>query len=205
MALQIDAIPRPDGPRYTIFLAAKRTDPLLDSLPEHGWTTARDLHFEYVDGKPRNNKIVYRPVISSKLPIKKQNELQADRMREVIARVYHDGKWTIVVDELVWFDSKLKLRDDIETMLFKGRTEGISVIACAQRPAWISRFVYSQSDHIFLWNTNDREDRKSLGDISGIDRDETMAVLQNLDTSKHECAYICTRTNELMRVIAPPR
>lgn len=190
---------------YAIFLATKRRDPLVAELESKGWTIQRDLKLEYIDSKPRHGHIVYWPPLNEKLPLKEQNVKQAADLREAIQYVERHGKWALVVDEYVWVDGKLKLRDEMETLLFRGRTAKTSVIACAQRPAWISRFVYSQSDHIFFWRTNDHEDLKRLGDISGIDRKLAMDEITSLDTESHEALYVNTRTREMYRVTAPPR
>lgn len=193
--------------QHSIFFATKRRDPLIEDLQRRGWFVVRDpkLTLEYVDGRPRHSRILYWPKVPEGLPMKKQNEQQADYFRNAIQKANREGGWTIIVDETVWMDEMLRLRKEIESLLFHGRTNGISVIACAQRPAWISRFAYSQSDHLFIWSTNDREDRKKLGDVSGIDRDSAMSVISTLDTDRHEAAYLNTRTREIYKVIAPPR
>jgi hypothetical protein len=47
-------------------------------------------------------------------------------------------------------------------LLSRGRSKGISVISCTQRPAWTSRFLYSEATCYFVYKLNMRDDYKTL-------------------------------------------
>lgn len=122
-----------------------------------------------------------------------------------IGYVRANGNWCLVIDEGTWVCRDLKLQRDIDSALFQFRSLNASVIILGQRPAWMGRYVLSQPTHLFLFNTNDRDDRKALGDISGVDTRTVEEVVAKLDHKRHEVLYIDTRSREMFRTIAPPR
>jgi hypothetical protein len=78
----------------------------------------------------------------------------------------------------------------------EGRAIGVSMVGFSQRPAFITRFPYSQATHLVLWDTNDLRDAKILGDISGKGNPrEIMRILSTLDY--HEFLYVDTRSGRM--------
>ena len=52
-----------------------------------------------------------------------------------------------------------------EALLTQGRSKNIPMIVLSQRPAWISRFVFSESDFFQEFHLNDKRDRKTMSSI----------------------------------------
>ncbi len=48
----------------------------------------------------------------------------------------------------------------------QGRSKNIPVITLSQRPSWLSRFAYSEADHIVYMRLNDRRDRKTISEFT---------------------------------------
>ena len=90
-------------------------------------------------------------------------------------------------------------------MFFQGRTLGVSVVMCAQRPAWVGQYALSQADHLFLFQTSHTDDLKALGDIAGVSTYTVRQAVSELDAGQHECLYVNTRSREMFRTIAPAR
>jgi hypothetical protein len=89
-----------------------------------------------------------------------------DQQRECKAafdRAWHEGAWTVVVDEAFYLTKKLKLGDDIDMLVTQGRSKHITMVVGCQRPAWISRFPLSQTTHAFIFKCEGR-DLKTLGE-----------------------------------------
>jgi len=76
---------------------------------------------------------------------------------EMLDRVWHQGGWTVVIDELWYVEKMLKLREYVERLLTQGRSKDISVIVGMQRPAQISRFAISQCTHLFTFRIEGRD------------------------------------------------
>lgn len=53
-------------------------------------------------------------------------------------------------------------RPALPPLLIQGRTLRIPIISLSQRPAWLSRFVLSEADHIAAFHLNDPDDEKKV-------------------------------------------
>jgi hypothetical protein len=78
-----------------------------------------------------------------------------------LEKVWHQGGWTVALDELLYLD-RLGLRKPIERLLTQGRSKGISVLVGMQRPAQVTRFAISESMHVLSFGLEGR-DAKELG------------------------------------------
>lgn len=200
---------------YVLLVACKPADPLVDDALRSGYylVPGNKLEIEYVDGRPLHNRVIYWPRLSgrgaSKLPphalLKAEKALQKPAVGGAIGYVRRDGKWCLVIDEGTWVCRDLGLQRDIDSALNMFRTIGASVIILGQRPSWMGRYVLSQPTHLFLFTTGNTDDKKALGDISGVDPKLVQQLVGMLDHSKHEALYLNTRTREMFRTVAPPR
>lgn len=76
---------------------------------------------------------------------------------ELLERVWQQGGWTVVIDELWYLEKLLKLGPLAERLLTQGRSKRISVVVGMQRPAQISRFAISQCTHLFSFRVEGRD------------------------------------------------
>lgn len=76
---------------------------------------------------------------------------------DMLERVWKEGGWTVVIDELWYVEKRLKLGQMVERLLTQGRSKDISVIVGMQRPAQISRFAISQCTHLFSFRVEGRD------------------------------------------------
>lgn len=81
-----------------------------------------------------------------------------DQVEAWIRNVWKHENVGIFFDELASVPQKRALR----TIYQQGRSKHIPLIACSQRPAWISRNVISEADHIASFHLNDPDDRKTI-------------------------------------------
>lgn len=67
----------------------------------------------------------------------------------------------------VWCDEGYMFQDTpgFEACLFQGRSKRIPMIVLAQRPAWISRFVFSEADFYQFFALNDLRDKKTVANL----------------------------------------
>lgn len=195
---------------YVLVLATKRQDPLVSDLAGRGYHVTADLE-ELVwtaehPRRPIQRSVVYWPQFGGKLDSPARLKLQAAAMREALDWADRTGGWCVVVDETMWMARNLRLERELESLWFQGRTQGVSVIACAQRPAHIPRLAFSSADYLFLWQTGDAGDLERLRDISaGFPKGMIEANVSALDFRAHEALFIDPRGKELARVIAPAR
>jgi len=117
------------------------------------------------------------------------------QMREgygMLERVWEQGGWTVVIDELWYVEKLLKLGPLVERLLTQGRSKNISVIVGMQRPAQISRFAISQCTHLFSFRVEGR-------DLQTIKESTTPRIVDPIaNLGKHRFVYY----NRSERVIA---
>lgn len=132
------------------------------------------------------------------------------QMREgyaLLERVWEQGGWTVVIDELWYTEKLLKLGPLVERILTQGRSKKISVIVGMQRPAQISRFAISQCTHLFSFRVEGR-------DLQTIKESTSPRVVEPInELTGHNFVYynrakriVATgEANSLGRIIASPR
>ena len=200
---------------YVLVVATKPRDPLVDDTIKRGYylVPTNKLEIPHVDGRPHERRVVYWPRLSEKtardLPesqrIRARKAMQKPLVQGAMGYVDFKGHWCLVLDEGTWIYKDLRLGDDIDSALNQWRSNKASIIILGQRPAWMGRYVLSQPTHVFLFQTGNIEDAKSLGNITGANTKLVKEIVQNLDHEKHEVLYINARTREMFRTIAPPR
>jgi hypothetical protein len=119
-----------------------------------------------------------------------------DQRREFKAaydRAWHEGGWTVVVDEAFFQTKKLHLGDDIDMLVTQGRSKNLTMVVGCQRPAWISRFPLSQATYSFVFSCEGR-DLKVLGEAFS---PRIIKPVQELDSTKHDFVFFDRRTKEV--------
>lgn len=200
---------------YVIVVACKPRDPLIEDARSRGyWLNETDvLEIPYSDGRPLHPRVIYWPRLGNrarrKLPpehvLRAEKAHQRPRIGSAIGYVRNQGHWAIVLDEGTWVCRDLGLQRDVDSALFQFRSLDSSVIVLGQRPSWMGRYVLSSPTHLFLFNTNDGDDRKALGNVSGVDTKLVAELVARLDHERHELLYIDTRRRAMFRSIAPAR
>jgi hypothetical protein len=193
--------------QYVMVLATKRNDPLVQQLRADGYLiTGRLEDIVYGEDGPVHKRVVYWPTYPEKTSTQVRLKLLADDFRRALDYADRIGGWAVVMDETMFLYRNLKLERELEMLWFQGRTQGVSIIANAQRPAFVPRLAYSQATYLFIWQTGDKDDLERLRDISaGIPREEIEENVKMLDWQSHEALFVDTRRREFARVIAPPR
>lgn len=201
--------------QYVIVVACKPRDPLIDDALKRGyWLVQTDrLEVPYSDGKPLHPRVVYWPRLSEKqrrsLPdsqvLRAERTMQRPRVGAAIGYVRNAGHWALLLDETTWVCRDLRLQEDVDSALFQFRSLDASIILLAQRPSWIGRFALSSPRFLILFQTNDDNDRKALGEISSVDTNAVRAIVGELDFQRHECLLIDTYARTMLRTVVQPR
>jgi energy-coupling factor transporter ATP-binding protein EcfA2 len=202
---------------HTIVVACKPRDELVQDALGRGYylipTDTLKQGIEYVDGRALHPRVVYWPRLGERawrgLPeeavLQAEKAHQRPRVGAALGYVRKQGKWSIMLDEGTWVCRDLGLQRDVDSALFQFRSLRSSIIILGQRPSWMGRYVLSSPTHLFLFNTNDGDDRKALGNVSGVDSKLVAELVARLSFERHEVLYIDTRRREMFRTVAPPR
>lgn len=198
---------------YIIVLATKRQDPLVDELRDKGYLVTGDLDEVQwtVDEqlrvrRPVRPRLVFWPQFSERLGSRERMALQQAAHREAMDWADKTGKWAILIDESMWMAANLQLEQEMNSLWFQGRTQGIAVIACAQRPSRVPRLAFSQATYLFIGKFGDKRDIETLRDISStIPKELVESAIRDLDFDGHEFLFIDTARNSVAVTVAPPR
>lgn len=205
---------------YVILVACKPKDPLINEAVARGyWLVPTDkLEIPYVQTKggsmtPLHRKVIYWPRLGEKtarkLPdshvLAAERAMQKPRVQAAIGYVRQNGHWTLLLDETTWVCRDLNLQRDVDGALFQFRSIDSSLILLAQRPSWIGRFALSSPRFVMLFQTNDDNDRKALGEISAVDTRAVRDIVGDLNFQKHEALVIDTYSRRMWRTIVKPQ
>lgn len=87
------------------------------------------------------------------------------RIENFLKRVHARGKTGLFFDEGFMLPHKPPFRA-LNAIYTQGRSKHIPTITLSQRPTWLSRFAYSEADHIGYMRLNDRRDRKTIAEFT---------------------------------------
>jgi energy-coupling factor transporter ATP-binding protein EcfA2 len=201
---------------YVMVVACKPKDPLISEAQAKGYylIPSNKLEVPYADGRPIHPRVIYWPRLSEREAktaseqssfMTREKAHQKPRVRHAIGYVRLNGSWALLLDEGTWVCRDLGLQRDVDSALFQFRTLDASVIILGQRPSWMGRYVLAMPTHLFIFQTSDLADSKSLGEISGVNSETVRAIVPRLDFHAHEFLYLNTRRRMMFRSVAPPR
>lgn len=70
--------------------------------------------------------------------------------KRLMADVYEDEGWTVVLDDLYFLSEELKCRKEITALNYQVRSLKVSLVSAMQRPKKIPLETWDQSTHLFL-------------------------------------------------------
>lgn len=79
----------------------------------------------------------------------------------------------VVIDEAYMFHRGGQAGPGLLGLITRGRSRGITMLTGSQRPAWVSRFVFTECEHFNILKLRNPGDRKIMSQYSGIDEVET--------------------------------
>lgn len=174
---------------YVCAIATKPKDELLAPLKREGYKVARDMHD--LSRVRRQRRILLWPESKSL----RSDGHQTKVLQDAFEYFYHTGNRCILADETYYLCHQLGLEQEIVSMLFRGRSLGISLVCMAQRPFHLPLACYSQADHIFFFKEHDKRNRDRLREIGGADAGEVEAIIAKLP--KYHFLYIHPSTGML--------
>lgn len=117
---------------------------------------------------------------------------QRTEIASALERVWVQGAWTCVVDELLYIE-RLKLTKMVERLLTQGRSKQISTVVGMQRPVAVTRFAISQSTHVFCFQTEGRD----IVTVAEATSTAMGRALMGLDHESHDFVYFNRRSRQV--------
>lgn len=92
-------------------------------------------------------------VVGKDKPILYQpDDLSQDDFDEVCGIIFEAGNYTLFMDEITDVCSSNSISPKHKRLLAQGRELGIGVVSCSTRPMNISSYVFSESEHFFVFS-----------------------------------------------------
>lgn len=117
-----------------------------------------DIFTKIADFKkyPNRNRVIYRPADAT-------NE-EFDRLCK---QAFYRGNTTLVLDEIAFHTSAGKICRYHDMIMRLGRSKGIGIINCTQRPRGVHNNIISQCNHFFMFNQTQKTDQEKLAEFCG--------------------------------------
>jgi energy-coupling factor transporter ATP-binding protein EcfA2 len=112
--------------------------------------------------------------------ISKVMDVHKEVFTHALKDIYKRGRWTVWMDEVRYLSDHLRMHKDLTLMYVAARSNEISLVANAQRPAWIPLEAYSQAGHLILFKTGDERDLVRIGSLNGANAKEVAGIVQTL-------------------------
>jgi energy-coupling factor transporter ATP-binding protein EcfA2 len=183
---------------FTTVFATKPRDTTMDYLIEAGgfekypkWPTGSDP-----EKHPR------RVVWPDATDLDKAATLQKEVFAEAFSKIYGEGGWTLVVDELWYVTNILNLGEKIKTYLLQARSLDISLVVATQRPAAVPVECYDQASWLFIGRDNDRANLDRIAGIGSVNSAAMRPLVANLE--QFQFLVVETRTGAMYRTRTPP-
>lgn len=111
------------------------------------------------------DKIIYVP------PYDEQNE---ETFNKFFAWIFARENTIVWIDELMSVATSYKCPKELGRIYQQGRSKGVGVWACSQRPSGIPLICTANSKHFFAFNLYLRQDRKRLVESTGMEEFENL-------------------------------
>ena len=125
------------------------------------WTIIDFKKDEHIEAIPRKTYVTSSD--SPKSPgIYVLQPAPKEDISDYLTRVWRKGNHGIFVDEGFVMSHVPENESMFETLMTQGRSLRVPMILLSQRPAWVSRFMFSEADFIQCWRLNDKRDIKTV-------------------------------------------
>lgn len=144
--------------RYPRYILDLKIEPKFKALPDSITTDKHGVAMTALHRRISVRHVVYRPPAAMV-----QDPEALDRL---LMEHYHTGRdMPIYVDEAYLLHISGRAGPGLVSLLTRGRSRGITTILSTQRPVWVSRFCWSESQHFYILRLSDVKDRARVSDI----------------------------------------
>lgn len=88
-----------------------------------------------------------------------------DSFADFLDRIWQQENTGVYIDEGYMMGENSKIENRFVTLLTQGRSKRIPMIVLSQRPVWMTRFVWSESDFFQIFQLTSKKDEKTIEDI----------------------------------------
>lgn len=183
---------------YVVFFGTKRRDDTQDALIRQGYRVTSDASMIHPD---IGSHWMLRPPFPKGASPADIRNIHRGVYASAIMHIFRQGGWTVVADEIRYLTDTLRLADGMELLWLQGRSLGITVVGGTQRPRHVPLEAYSQSYHLFFWQTPDKQDVARVAELTSIGREKIAEIVPNL--TGHTVLYVNTVSGDMLTTKSP--
>jgi hypothetical protein len=115
-----------------------------------------------------------------------------DAVQEQLAGIWEQQNTGVLIDEGYMVSQAPNTHSWLRTLLTQGRSMHIPMIILSQRPVWMDRFVFSESDFYQVFRLNHSGDRKKIMEYIPADLSERLPEYHSFyhDVAKEETVVL---------------
>lgn len=175
--------------KHVVALGTKPKDPTLSKLlKNHNYT-----RIESWNDRKLQERLLLWPRMGHEKDIAKQRR----EFYTALNAIYREGYWCVYIDEARYLAEMLKLQTMLKLLWTQGRSNKLSIVAGAQRPAFVPPEIFDQSTHLFFWGDNDEINLKRIGGIGYLNSKMIRELVADLD--RYQVLYVNSRTGTMCR------
>ena len=164
-------------------------------VTSEGYTRIESWPPKNKDLRPRRDGTV-RLLLWPRITAYGQLRSFASVYREALRQVIVDGNWTVTIDEGLWACSRkgLGLEDEVTEIAYGGRSNGISLHVCLQRPSGVPVIIHDQCQESYLFKLGNENDLRAMASYSRYSTADTIAAVRSLNggnpNAGHQFLYL---------------
>lgn len=181
---------------YVAIIATKQRDSTLETFAKRNrdYRIINEFHWS-IKQKTLDNRVIVWPKLSDDAgDISKQTI----PIRNSLNILFFQGAWTIFVDELWVLTNRLRLQTILESYWSQGRSSGLAVIGCVQRPAFIPRLAFSEPRYLLIGQMEDKRDVETVSNGTNINARILAEEVNKL--SRHAFLFYSRNDRSLIRI-----
>lgn len=93
---------------------------------------------------------------------------QRSLIKEAISHCFNVGAWCMYFDDLFYISNTLGMKKTIQFMYTQVRSNDNTLVACVQRPFWVSIEAISQTKHLLMLHFGDLRDVVRIAECYGV-------------------------------------
>jgi hypothetical protein len=177
------------SPQPVVIVLDTKGEPAFNTLPRenetHEFYNSGDAFLKAYRSSDLPNYMIVRPS-----PDEIADPLEMDG---ILAGIYTRNRECLTyIDEAYQWHVNGRAGAGLVGLLTRGRSKGMSTLISTQRPAWVSRFVFSEAEKYYIYRLLDKRDKKTISEYIPISIDDELPkyhfwYYDNLDDDQREC------------------
>lgn len=119
-------------------------------------------------------------------------------IKNSLNRMFFQGAWSVFCDELWVLANRLKTSSILEAYWSQGRSSGLSLIGCCQRPAFVPRMAFSEPRYLLIGQMEDERDIETVANGTNISKKSLASEVNKL--SRHSFLFYNRNERSLIRI-----